>query len=100
MKDDNRNKLTNYLQAVLRHDFSVESLQSSKQIENCKRLLVQKAIDHDYESGIRRSEEEYNDLALQAIEKYKNLWQNKQHGDDNRGTTSFGRIANCVMNDF
>lgn len=99
-KDDTRNSLDNYLQSVLRKDYSSESLQTPEQEEDCKRLLVQKAIDHDIELGDKKSEEEYNKLAEEAISKFKKLWNNKQHGEDNRGTTSLGRLVSYVSEAF
>lgn len=98
MKDDPRNSLTNYLQAVLRKDYSSESLQTPEQKSTCARFLIQKAIDHDIELGQSKSQEEYSKICNEAIERFLSNWTGKQHGQDTRGTTSLGHIANAIMN--
>lgn len=89
--------LDTYLQAILRKDYSPEALQTQEQKDTCAKLLVQKAIDHDINENERRSIDEYNNAAYSAIEKFIDHWQDKQHGDDPRGKTSLGHLANAVM---
>lgn len=93
MKDD----LMQFLQASLRADYSPESLMSEEQKQGCKRLLLQKAIDHDIETNIQRTDDERYKIIDAAIERFLSNWNSKQHGDDPRGKTSLGHIASAIM---
>lgn len=85
-----------YLQKILRKDFSPESLASNKQKENCARLLIQKAKDYDMKVEEEHSYDYYHQLAYSAISRFINNWEGKEHGDSPIGKTSLGQIANSV----
>lgn len=79
------------LQSYLRDKFSIDALSSASAKECAKKLLAQVAQDYCLSHNDERQQDEYYNLASDAIDTYITNWTDKKQGEDNRGHV-FGKI--------